>query len=281
MATGITERDKKLLYMLGLIVIASLFFIIGIRPTNRKIKELNQQLESAQLKNDEIKMKEYQLEMIREFSQNAQKMSDELSKRYLEIRPSSEIDRLITGKALGYGLKVNNLSIRLTGSPVALNPYTNSEVWKKRQYVIEAMQYAEQSGEGESSSGGSLDIDTLASINQEDGMYTVADTSQAGVYMASLMLDVYGSADKDQALLDELMQHPSMRVTSYRWENATALPFEYVNGVLVETQAEASKRLVINFDLYMYDGSAYEQTTEAQEEGSQEAGSQDEESQGE
>lgn len=112
-------------------------------------------------------------------------------------------------------------------------------------------------------------------------MYTVADTSQAGVYMASLMLDVYGSADKDQALLDELMQHPSMRVTSYRWENATALPFEYVNGVLVETQAEASKRLVINFDLYMYDGSAYEQTTEAQEEGSQEAGSQDEESQGE
>ncbi len=278
MATGITARDKKLLYMLGIIVIASLFFIIGIRPMNRKIKKLDEEVESAQLQHDSIKMKLYQVDMIKEFSQNAEKLSSELSRRYLPTQPSAEIDRMITGKALGYGLKVNNLAIRLNPSPVVMNPYVNSEAWKKRQWVLEAMQYSESLEEdGEpSASEGMIDIDALASINQDDGMYQAADTSQAGVYMASMMLDVYGAYDKDQALLDELMKHSSMRVTSYRWENTTSLPFEYVDGKLVETQAQGGRRLVINFDLYMFDASTFETQEETTEESVPEDGTQTE-----
>ena len=41
MTTGITARDKKLLYMLGIIVIVALFYIIGIRPLNRKITAID------------------------------------------------------------------------------------------------------------------------------------------------------------------------------------------------------------------------------------------------
>ena len=57
MTTGITARDKKLLYMLGLIVIAALFFIIGIRPLNRKISKIDEKLDDAQVLHDSIKMK--------------------------------------------------------------------------------------------------------------------------------------------------------------------------------------------------------------------------------
>ena len=62
MTTGITARDKKLLYMLGIIVIVSLFYIIGIRPLNRKIAKLDDQIDDAQVEHDTIKMKLYQLD---------------------------------------------------------------------------------------------------------------------------------------------------------------------------------------------------------------------------
>ena len=73
MSTGITARDKKLLYMLGLIVIAALFFIIGIRPLNRKITALDERIDDAQVLHDSIKMKIFQLDMIEEFKENSEK----------------------------------------------------------------------------------------------------------------------------------------------------------------------------------------------------------------
>ncbi|MBQ8085302.1 MAG: type II secretion system protein M [Lachnospiraceae bacterium] len=299
MATGITARDKKLLYMLGLIVIAALFFIIGIRPLNRKINSIEEKIDDAQVLHDSIKMKIMQLDMIEEFKSNAEKMTDELSSRYYERQMAADVDRLVTNKALGYGLKVNNFSIQSPKDPVVLLAYVNSEAWAAKQKAIEAAQYVLEEEEAADedtaanaksdkndkdnvedtedssttkASDGMVDIEALASINNEDGMYNIEDTTPADVYAASLMLDVYGDHGKVQALLDEIITNKAFRVTSYEWTDLTSLPFEYVNGELVQVAEESGNRLIVNFEMYMYDGSAFKDLTE----GKVEAGSSDE-----
>lgn len=294
MATGITARDKKLLYMLGLIVIAALFFIIGIRPLNRKINSIEEKIDDAQVLHDSIKMKIMQLDMIEEFKSNAEKMTDELSSRYYERQMAADVDRLVTNKALGYGLKVNNFSIQSPKDPVALLAYVNSEAWAAKQKAIEAAQYVLDEEEaadedtaanaksdkndkdkGEDTedssttkaSDGMVDIEALASINNEEGMYNIEDTTGADVYAASLMLDVYGSHDKVKALLDEIVDNKAFRVTSYEWTDLDSLPYEYVNGELVKIAEESGNRLIVNFDMYMYDGSAFKELLEGNAEG--------------
>lgn len=291
MATGITARDKKLLYMLGLIVIAALFFIIGIRPLNRKINSIEEKIDDAQVLHDSIKMKIMQLDMIEEFKSNAEKMTDELSSRYYERQMAADVDRLVTNKALGYGLKVNNFSIQSPKDPVALLAYVNSEAWAAKQKAIEAAQYVldeeeaadedtaandksdkdkDENAEDSSTtkaSDGMVDIEALASINNEEGMYNIEDTTGADVYAASLMLDVYGSHDKVKALLDEIVDNKAFRVTSYEWTDLDSLPYEYVNGELVKIAEESGNRLIVNFDMYMYDGSAFKELLEGNAEG--------------
>ncbi|MCR5702070.1 MAG: type II secretion system protein M [Lachnospiraceae bacterium] len=281
MTSGITARDKKLLYGLGIIVIIALFYIIGIRPINRKIKTLNTNIEDAQVIHDSIKMKIYHLDMIKEFETTAKKKVDELSSRYYETMVPADVDKMITSKALGRGLKVVNLSIRRGDSPAILSAYVNSQVWQEHQKVLEQSvsdatidntttteSQTTTSATTENATATTealLNIETLASINDDTGMYKLEDTSSSGVYATSLVLDVYGDKDKAQLLLDELINDKSINVTAYEWSDMTTLPYQYVNGELVKTEDGVGARLVVSFDMFMYDGSDYEELIEGAE----------------
>ena len=281
MTTGITARDKKLLYMLGIIVIAALFFIIGIRPTNRKIKTIDKEIDDAQVIHDTIKMKMFQLGTIQAFKNNAEDKAVELSSRYYDMMVPAEVDKLITNKALSYGLKVNNLNIKSSNEPVSLLAYTNSEAYALHQKAMEdaillqnttgASSTSESSTTGVDSSNGDsavssddgmVDIEVLASINSDSGVYSVEDTTSADVYVTSMVLDVYGSRDKAQALLDDIIKNQSLRVTSYEWTQMTTLPYQYVDGQLVPVAQENGDRLIISFDMYMYSGAEFKKMVE-------------------
>ena len=226
--------------------------------------------------------------LLNEFKESAEKMAKELSSRYYERQVAADVDKLVTNKALGYGLKVNNLSIQSSKEPVALLAYANSEAWALKERAMEAAANAEaeekdsstdkksdkedkksdkkdkDSSEDDSkkASEGMVDIETIASINNEEGIYNVEDTTGADVYATTLMLDVYGPHDKAQAMLDEIIANKSFRVLSYQWSESTEFPYEYVDGELVQVVQENSDRLIINFDMYMYDGSAFKALTE-------------------
>ena len=281
MTTGITARDKKLLYMLGIIVIAALFFIIGIRPTNRKIKEIDEKIDDAQVVHDTIKMKMLQLGTIEAFKNNAEDKAVELSSRYYEMMAPADADKFITNKALSYGLKVNNLNIKYDTEPVNLLAYTNSEAYALHQQAMEQAiltkndedEDKDKDKDKDKSSSGKteksdknktekvedkmVDIEVLASINDEAGAYSVEDTSSADVYVTSMVLDVYGSHDKAQALLDDIIKNQSLRVTSYEWTQMTTLPYQYVDGQLVTVAQDNGDRLIISFDMYMYSGAEF------------------------
>ncbi len=283
MTTAITARDKKLLYMLGIIVIVALFYIIGIRPINRKITAINKDIDDEQVVYDTIKMKLYQLDLIEDFKVNAENMVEEMSSRYYEMMSSAEADKFITNKALSYNLKVNNLSIQTGKEPVSVLAYSNSEAWKLQEQAIEAAEmdtellsdddiYSEKTDKDnaadKSINDNMVDIDQLASINLEGGIYNVSNTLPADVYATTMVIDVYGARDKTQAFLDDLIKNPALRVTSYQWTDMTTLPYQYVDGELVQIEQESGNRLVINVDLYMYDGTDFKKLAESEEDSS-------------
>lgn len=267
MTTQITSRDKKLLYMLGIIVIVALFYILGIRPLNKRIDKTSAKLEDAQVTHDMIEAKLYHLDIVKNFEEKAKTMAGELSARYYDDMASSDVDKLITNKALGYGLKVINLGIRKGKEPVAYNPYVNSEEMAKQKEVADAIVAAAQEGtteetQAEGSSEEVVDLDLLASINFDTGAYNVSDTTPADVYSTAVTLDVYGPHDKAQALLDELINDKAITVTAFEWSDVTTLPYQYVNGELVNLDNGSGARLVICFDMFMYDGTKFSEITE-------------------
>jgi type II secretory pathway component PulM len=152
MTTQITSRDKKLLYILGIIVIVAMFYILGIRPLNKKIDKTSVKLDDAQITHDTIEAKLYHLEIIKSFEEKAMTMAEELSSRYYEKMPSSDVDKLITNKALGHGLKVINLGIRTGKEPVVYNPYVNSEEMTKQIEAAEALAALAEESEDSASS---------------------------------------------------------------------------------------------------------------------------------
>ena len=255
--SSITERDKKLLYGLGIIVIVALFYVIGIRPLNQKINKLEDKIDSAQVEHDGIKMKIFQLETLKEFESDALAMNNELSSRYYSVMVPAEIDRMLTGKALGYGLKVNNLLIQKANDNVQLLPYTHSDEWTKYQQSI-ADGTSEESASDSSLEGEvEVNLDAMAALNNEYGMYYVSNTSYSDVYATKVTLDVYGNREKAQELLDELINDKAMRITYYEWGNMSSLPVQYVNGELVAINVDNPGRLVINIEFYMYDGTEF------------------------
>ena len=257
----ITERDKKLLYVLGLIVIVALFYILAIRPLNNKISILEDKIDTAQVDHDTIQMKIFQYEMLEEFQENAIKLDEELSSRYYEKMVSADVDKMITGKSLGYGLKVNNLSIQTGRERFVLTPYTHSQNWEKYQeYLADSEDYDSSSSSKTDSEteDTTVDLDAIASINDDYGMYYAADTASADVYATRVTLDVYGNREKAQRLLDEITKDKSMRVTSFEWTSLTGIPLQYVDGQLVSYEPDNAGRLIVNFELYMYDGKEFD-----------------------
>ena len=255
----ITERDKKILYVLGMILLVTLFFVIGIRPLNRRINTLDKQIDAAVELHDTIKMKLFQLDMLEEFRHTGEEMIRDLSEDYYGAMLPAETGRLITDLALSYDLRVNNLRIDAGKEPVNLLAYVHSKAFEaQKQALLESKTASSGATAG---SDGLVDVEELASIRNDYGIYQVTDTTSSEVYATTIDLDVVGDEQQEKALLDELITNRSMRVISYKWAEMTGLPYQYVDGELTRIGGENSRRLIVRFDLYMYDGTAFETLT--------------------
>jgi len=89
-----------------------------------------------------------------------------------------------------------------------------------------------------------------------DAKKDVSSTRSAGVYCADIKIVMTGDPDKEQALLDEVMYMPSVRLTGFAWDDMAPVAVTDEEGVteIVETN---DKQLTVMLNLYMYDsGSA-------------------------
>ncbi len=265
MKTEMTERDKKLLYMLGFIVIIFLFVIIADRPLFRKIRATNKEIEKEQATHDTIQMKLDRMSIVEGYREKIGSKVDLYAARYYPMMDSTQIDDLLTGRVLDQGLKAVDLYIDMPREAVELSPYPYSEAGKA------------MTEEGNASGGNGADPDyeqveaftnTLQSGEAPDIEATsdqVVDTALSGVKAATVDMKVFGREERLKVLLDKLIADQSLRVTGYTWEVSPGNGFSFVDGQLVEL-AETDKQLVINLQVLMYDETAFIATTTDTEE---------------
>ncbi|MCR4717931.1 MAG: type II secretion system protein M, partial [Lachnospiraceae bacterium] len=136
MNTNITERDKKLLYGLGIIVIVALFFIIAIRPLSKSINAKQEKIEEEQITHDVMQTKIQYNSVVQAYVETMTKNVEEKSKRYYKVMDSSAVDRIFTNYALDHSLVVSNLSISMPEETVLFGPYPYSESYKLQEQRV-------------------------------------------------------------------------------------------------------------------------------------------------
>ena len=258
METRITERDKKLLYLLGFIVIAFIFGWLIMRPMIVVINKTDESIKAAEDLKRQNEFKVTGVGSARTLVERFRTDLDDSMAEYYEPMDSSEIDRLITSYVLGKGLYAKDLIISMPGEPVSETPYLYSEAAAKAERLQSMAGNEHITDDTDSSVSADSAFGTLFEYSESpmevysDAQMGIADTNVAGVCCADVTIVMTGDPDIEQALLDEVMYKPSVRLTGFAWDDVAPVAVTDEEGVTEIIEIE-DKQLTVMLRLYMYD----------------------------
>ena len=268
MQTKMTERDKKLLFALVIIVIVFVIGYLGIYPLVKSVREINKEIEEQEALQSENEIKLTNLTVIQVDNEKMEEDIIEKRKDFYPVMVASDIDKLLTGKALSYNLYSYDLDIDVNDTVVSLAPYQYSDRGEDddadaseddQEDAVDAADYLDNtyssgSKSSGSSSGGSTDTGDASSAS--DG--TTTDMSAVGIYVAYVNMRLGGNrADLEKFLDDMVAGGEKVRVVSYSWTEGRQL--DYNNDGTYNLVTE--KVLDISLELYMSDpGDEVEET---------------------
>ena len=190
MTLKVTERDKKILIVLGIVLVILGLTIGVLMPLAEDTQELSEKITEAEIEKQEKEMKVVSLPGIRTREEQSQK----------DLEAMQEIDRMMTNTAVNCGIQVTNMDIKMPDFTV----YTTLPNYSDLVYGTE----------------------------QENSENTAFD----GMYTASLTMNMTGSRENLQAMLDvTVSQNPRQRVTDFSWQkNQKEGSSEYTLSMSVE-----------------------------------------------
>ncbi|MBR3736811.1 MAG: hypothetical protein IKN07_13120, partial [Lachnospiraceae bacterium] len=178
MEATLTARDKKLLYILGFIVIAFVFGWILMRPVIRSIITTNEEIASAQALKQQNENKSLGLMSAQILMDKFEEDLETATEEYYAPMDSSEIDKMFTMYVLGFGLRAKDLIIAMPSSALEEMPYKHSEAGKLLQ-------------EKEALSSDSSDILTDETLVGDSAGVVSADDLSLMVSFTQTPLDAY------------------------------------------------------------------------------------------
>lgn len=266
MQMKLTSRDKLLLSLLAIVLIAVVFVNYLILPTMTRMDDLDLEIADAQMEQQEMKMK---IAMYPEYQKNyadlQQAAADETA-QYYDLMTSQEVDREITNIVLAHGLE----SVVLNIQPVAFTkaePYPRSEL-SRAEELAEATAAAAQAAAETEDEGTVTDAIDEGMQNQrqayEDAAAAYENTElptrvdvQDQVYTCAVQLTVEGAEENYQSLIDTLMNgYPAIRVTGISYQQGRSRMRVLEDGST--RQEDGLRQLTLNLNMYMCDKSLYE-----------------------
>ncbi len=258
METKLTERDKKLLYILGFIVIAFIFGWLIMRPMIKSINKTEESIVAAENLKRQNEFKVTGLDSARTLLERFRNDMDDSMTDYYEPMDSSEIDKLITSYVLGMGLYAKDLTITMPKAAVEERPYIYSEAAAKAERLKAAAEESSSFSGTEASESQDSELGTLYEFTESpleaytDARDEAADTVSSGVYCVAVKIVMTGSPAKEQALLDDIMYKPSVRLTGFAWDDVAPVAVTVEDGETTIIHS-SDKQLTVMLNLYMYD----------------------------
>ena len=245
MQVQMTERDKRLVVILSIIVIVVGFGWWGIRPAIKNNTAMSKELEEQE---ELMQVNETKLAKLFMYESEAESYNEQIALEkvnYFPMMSSSEIDRLFTNMILDRGLSAYDLSIRSSNTPVPVEPY---------QYSVLAGIVAEEAERIKNESESSIDgVDPFE--------YASSPAYNSEIYGVDVTLRLAGEMDNLKGLIEDISKSEKLLlVRNCVWSEQVSRVNEFVagedgeEGEYVPTM-KTTTVLNVNLTLYMCDQS--------------------------
>ena len=207
MTFEVTQRDKKLLAFLAVVVIGVLFTVFGILPLLDTGSSLDTEIEVAQQSKQVMEEKIASLPVYQAQYEEADKAWKEEALNFSDMMSSQEIDKLVTGVMLSCSLEAKNMSITFKAEPQSLAPYYASEAAALAEQQKQEAAAAAQNGDAAGTDSGAA----AAGAGAADG--------QSMISGAAVSLTTEGDAVHIRQLIDVFSDdYPGIRITDLNYE---------------------------------------------------------------
>ncbi len=261
--TNLSKKDKATIAILLFAGVIFMFIWFMIRPSITAIRNTDEKIVQAELKQNENKNK---IMLLSSSGALYDKSVDDLNEStavFYEVMDSSEIDRMVTSYVLKSGLFAEDLVINMPSGYVNESPYTYSSLNNKNAK--------------NTSSDDSAAVTTTAAPTPANGTSTTVEglnvpyntarsrtktTEYSGVQCVGLKLVCTGSQSTCQAFVDDICTKPAIRVTGFTWSKIKPIEIYNEETGRSEYKDSGKVRLTITFNLYMTEIADYSAVTQ-------------------
>ena len=197
MKTNMTERDKRLLFVLSVLVIIVAIGYWGIRPQVKRFNKLESLVEQQEEQKKVNQLKIANVGAIQAQADEYEAKVAEEKDEFYQIMNSSEIDRMMTQLAIEKGLEIYNLQFSMPKSPSNRMAYQYSSLYERQQALISEYNQSDELDDLENSDMMSLDEDTDSDNNSSDknNTGTVFSLGKASAARQQVMSDIEGDPE--------------------------------------------------------------------------------------
>lgn len=222
-------QDKKTIAIVLYVGIVVLFSWYMIRPAAMKFIELDDKIRAAEVTKQENKMKTMQLANAETLYNKAVTDITAATKDFYDVMDNSRIEKMGTSYVLGFGLTPVDFSVDLRdGSFVSEEPYAYANIKKKTAPAATPAPTTKPDIKNPTSIA-ALDVKSLQAYYAQ-AIAGVTTTEPSEVQGAKVSIVVQGPQEKCQALIDDILKKPSIRVTGFIWSDAKEIWSEDEKG---------------------------------------------------
>ncbi len=268
--TNLSKKDKITIAVVLFVGVMFCFCWYLIKPVIADIRSLTDEIEQAEVTRTLYRNKIMSLTAAEPVFDRAVLDLQETTSGYYEVMSSSTIDRMMTNYVLGFGLFPEDLYITMPSGPVDEIPYVYSEEMRNQTHAaVVAMTptptpdpLTEASASGDSNDAGtavdqSTAVDSLL-VPYNRAKAEAVHTASSGVIAADVSITLTGDEAVCQALIDDIVTNPSVRVRGFTWmEVDTEYVYNEEAGIYEYVIPDYS-RLRIDLRLYMANVTDYD-----------------------
>lgn len=232
----LTERDKKLLYILAIIVLVVGFGALLILPQWEKHAELADQLTTAQKNQTDMETAIASLDAITKANGTAKQKYKEAAEDFYDVMESHAAERMVTQIILSHNLSTSTFDISATPQQASMTAYIASALGKSTGVTEE-----QAAGAVSGTDDGKNSSSSNSSENADD---KTSEEVPKNILVDYISITATGTTKNMQALVDDLVSnYPSILVTSY------AITTE--KGLTATNQVMDVSQLSLGLNLYM------------------------------
>ena len=295
MLKNISDKDKKLLVFMFIVVIVAVFGYWGIYPQIKAFVKLAPKIEAEELKAEVNQTKAMNAMFVADIANDYAEQIEKEKATFYPMMKSSEVDKMMTAMARESNLAIYDLNFSMPSSPSSREPYRFSELHeiqaeKRNNYMQQDILTTETEDDIASLTAGSKNKKDSKKNKDLDDEIEVIDTNVFGnvdayqpntdIYAVPVSITVGGKTSDLDKFIDKIINMDKrILLISYAWGEyrVTVSHDEDGNIVynnLIEDVSEEDQlgTLNVTMEIYMYyDESAAEEVTEEVNENGDEA----------